>query len=125
MDSEVAEEALIGGGVPVGSGRGEVARELRGSEAERLVRSIEGGEGRRRGFDGEVKLVEVRAEGRRCSAAWERVKGERARGTGRWGICSAAARERRERRALSWPGHGDGEVAAGGHSGRVARQRER
>ena len=36
----------------VSSGRGEVARELRGSEAERLVRSIEGREGRRNGFDG-------------------------------------------------------------------------
>ena len=36
----------------VSSGRGEVARELRESEAERLVWSIEGGEGRRNGFDG-------------------------------------------------------------------------
>ena len=45
------------------SGRGEVARELRGSEAERLVRSIEGGEGWRRGFDGEVELVGARAGG--------------------------------------------------------------
>ena len=47
----------------VSSGRGEVARELRGSEAERLVRSIEGGEGRRWGFDGEVELVGARAGG--------------------------------------------------------------
>ena len=39
-------------GFLVSSGRGEVARELRGSEAERLVRSIEGGEGQRNGFDG-------------------------------------------------------------------------
>ena len=44
-------------------GRGEVARELRGSEAERLVRSIKGGEGRRNGFDGEVELVGARAGG--------------------------------------------------------------
>ena len=55
----------------VSSGRGEVARELRGSEAERLVRSIEGGEGRRRWFDGEVELAGVRAERRRCSGAWK------------------------------------------------------
>ena len=34
VDSEVAVEALVGGGVPVGIGRGGVARELRRSEAE-------------------------------------------------------------------------------------------
>ena len=33
VDSETAVEALVGGGVPVGIGRGGVARELRGSEA--------------------------------------------------------------------------------------------
>ena len=48
------------------------------------------------------------------SGASEWGKSERVRGTVRGGICSAAACERRERRALSWPGHGDGEVAAGG-----------
>ena len=50
------------------------------------------------------------------SGASEWGKSERVRGTVRRGICSAAARKRREWRALSWPGHGDGEVAAGGRS---------
>jgi len=37
---------------------------------------------------------------------------ERTRGMGFWGSCIARARARRRRRALSWPGHGDSEVAA-------------
>ena len=49
----------------MGSGQGEVARELRGSEAERLVRSIEGGERRRRGFDGGLGSPAFGAERRR------------------------------------------------------------
>ena len=110
-------------GFLVSSGRGEVARELRGSEAERLVTSIEGGEGRRRGFDGEGELAGVRAERRRCSGAWKRGKGERALGLACWGTCSAHARERRERRGLSWPVHGDGEVAVSGRF--LARGTER
>jgi hypothetical protein len=48
----LAVEVQLRRGFLVSSGRGEVARELRGSEAERLVRSIEGGEGQRNGFDG-------------------------------------------------------------------------
>ena len=50
---------------------------------------------------------------RRCGAS-EWGKSERVRGMVRWGICSAAARERRERRALSRALHGGGEVAADG-----------
>ena len=45
--------------VPVGIGRGRGVGELRQDTAELLVRSIEGGEGRRRGFDGEVELAGV------------------------------------------------------------------
>ena len=88
--------------------------ELRQDTAELLVRSSEGGEGRRSGFDGEVELVGVRAERRRCSGAWKRGKGERALGLACWGTCSAHAREMRKRRALPRAIHGGGEVAAGG-----------
>ena len=100
--------------VPVGIGRGGGVGELRQDTAELLVRSSEGEEGRRRGFDGEVELAGVRAERRRCSRAWKRGKGERALGLACWGTCSAHARERRERRALPRAVHGGGEVAAGG-----------
>ena len=41
-----------------------------------------------------------------------------------WGICSTVAREKSSSKALSWPGHGDGEVAAGGDFG-VAWQGEK
>jgi len=47
----------------VGIGRGEGVGELRQDTAELLVRSSEGGEGRRKGFDGEVALTGARAGG--------------------------------------------------------------
>ena len=78
-DRDAAAEALIGGDAPVVDGRREVVGKMREGEAELLVRSIEGGERRRRGFDGEVELV----------GAWAGVGGvlgilgrERAKGRG-------------------------------------------
>ena len=100
--------------VPVGIGRGGGVGELRQDTAELLVRSIEGGEGRRRGFDGEVELAGVRAERRRCSGAWKRGKGERALGLACWGTCSAHAREKSVSGVLQRASHDGGEVAAGG-----------
>ena len=46
----------------------------------------------------------------------ERGSEEKAKERGEWvaGVFVVLLRERRKRRALSWPGHGDGEVAAGG-----------
>jgi len=118
-------------GFLVSFGRGEVARELREDEAELVVGLIEGGEGRRRGFDGEGEPAGVRAERRRCSGAWKRGKGERALGLACWGTCSAHARTRMRAGALIWACHDDGEVAAGGsvwargraRRGTVRRQR--
>jgi len=52
-------------------------------------------------------------------------KSKRMNGLASWGTCRAAARERRERRALSRALHGGVEVAAAGGSGRVARRGER
>ena len=50
-----AAEANDGEGAPVRIGRGEVVLELRGVEAQLMVGSIEDGEGRRSGFDGEQR----------------------------------------------------------------------
>ena len=52
-------------------------------------------------------------------------KSKRTNGLASWGTCRAAARERRERRAISRALHGGVEVAAAGGSGRVARRGER
>ena len=113
-EQRLVELGYGGGVVPVGIGQGGGVGELCQDTAELLVRSIEGGEGRRRGFDGEVELAGVRVERRRCSGVWKRGKGERALRLSCWGTCSAHARERRERRALPRAVHGGGEVAGGG-----------
>ena len=60
-EQRLAELGYGGGVVPVGIGRGGGVGELRQDMAELLVRSIEGGEGRRRVLDGEVELAGVRA----------------------------------------------------------------
>jgi len=70
-EQRLVELGYGGGVVPVGIGQGGGVGELHQDTAELLVRSIEGGEGRRRGFDGEVELAGVRAERRRCSGAWK------------------------------------------------------
>ena len=100
VDSETAVEALVGGGVPVGIGRGGVARELRRSEAERLAGLIEGGEGQRSGFDGELRGRRRPWRRRWCSGVWGRGTGERACGIECRGLPGAAARERIEAGAL-------------------------
>ena len=100
VDSETAVEALIGGGVPVGIGRGGVAHELRRSEAERLAGLIEGGEGRRSGFDGELRGRRRPWRRRWCSGVWGRGTGERACGIECRGLPGAAARERIEAGAM-------------------------
>ena len=61
---------------------------------------------------GGAKLAGVRAGRRRCSGAWGRGESKRVRGKDQGEPPSSGARERKERRALSWPGHGGGEVAA-------------
>ena len=48
VDSEAAAEALVGGGVPVGIGRGGGVGELRGAKAELLVWSTRVEEDRKR-----------------------------------------------------------------------------
>ena len=83
---DAVAEALVGGGAPVVDGRREVVGKMREGETELLVRSIEGGERRRRGFDGEVELAGVRAERRRCSGVWGLGDGKRAKGTACWGL---------------------------------------
>jgi hypothetical protein len=65
---ESAAEANNGGVAPVRVGRGEVAWELRGVEADLLAGSIEGGGVRRRGFDGEQR--------RQSSATVAELEGE-------------------------------------------------
>jgi len=100
VDSETAVEALIGGGVQVGIGRGGVTREMRGSEAERLAGLIEGGEGRRSGFDGELRGRRRPWRRRWCSGVWGRGTGERACGIECRGLPGAAARKRIEAAAL-------------------------
>ena len=54
MDSEAAAEALVGGGVPVGIGRGGGVGELRGAKAELLVWSARAEEDRSYEFHGEL-----------------------------------------------------------------------
>ena len=66
-------------GFLVSSGRGEVARELREDEAELVVGLIEGGEGRRRGFDGESSSLEL---GRAAEAFWGFWAGSERKGEG-------------------------------------------
>ena len=63
-----AAEANDGGVAPVRFGRGEVAWELRGVEADLVAGSIEGGGVRRRGFDSEQR--------RRSSATVAELEGE-------------------------------------------------
>ena len=58
-----AAEANDGEGAPVRIGRGEVVWELRGVKAQLMVGSIEDGEGRRSGFDGESELAGVLRSG--------------------------------------------------------------
>ena len=55
VDSEAAAEALVGGGVPVGIGRGGGVGELRGAKAELLVWS--------------ARAVELRSYGFHCGQA--------------------------------------------------------
>ena len=55
--------------------------ELRQDTAELLVRSSEGEEGRRRGFDGEVELVGARAGGSGVLERGSEENGEKGRGT--------------------------------------------
>ena len=74
--------------------------------------SIEGGEVRRSGFDGGGELVRAQAGRRRRSEVWEHGEGKRRRGIGRWGFCSARARDREGRRALQPALHGGIAVAA-------------
>ena len=83
-----------------------------------------GGAGLERWFVGGLELAGVRAERRRGSGVWGHGFGERTRGMGCGSSCSTAAREKSSSGALSWPGHGDGEVAAGGGFG-VAWQGEK
>ena len=52
-------------------------------------------------------------------------KSERVRGKDQGEPPGSGARERKEQRALSWPGHGGVEVAAGGRSLGAWRGRER
>ena len=92
------------GAIRVGELRGPTVELARGSE-----RAEEGCSG---GSAAVPSMPGLRVERRRRSGAWERGEGERARGMGFWGSCNARARTRRRRRALSWPGHCDGEVAA-------------
>jgi len=63
-----AAEASDGGVAPARVGRGEVAWELRGVEADLVAGSIEGGGVRRRGFDGEQR--------RRSSTTVAELEGE-------------------------------------------------
>ena len=86
--------------------------ELRGAKAELLAGLIWGGEGRRSEFNGEFEFAGVQVERRRRSVASGQGKSERVRGKDQGEPPGSGACERKERRALSWPGHGDGEVAA-------------
>jgi len=71
-----------------------------------------GGEAAERRVDGGVELAGVLWVAAACSGVWKRGGGERTGGMGRWGFCSARARERRERRPLQRACHRGGEVAA-------------
>jgi len=72
----------------------------------------EGGGAAEGRVDGGGELVGVHAGRRRCSAAWERGKGKRARGMGLWGSFIARAHVRRGRQALPGAIHGGVAVAA-------------
>jgi hypothetical protein len=71
-------------------------------------------------FDGEVAFTGARLR-RRCSGASGQGKSERVRGKDQGEPLGSDARERKERRALSWPGHGGIEVATGGLTGARGR----
>ena len=91
--------------------------ELRGAKAELLAGLIWGGEGRRSEFNGEFEFAGVQVERRRRSVASGQGKSERVRGKDQGEPPGSDAHERKERRALSWPGHGGVEVATGGLTG--------
>ena len=65
-------------------------------------------------FDGGLELAGVQVDGGGVLGSGDRKNGKRMRGSAHRGFCSAHARERSRAEALSWPGHGGGEVAAGG-----------
>ena len=63
-------------------------------------------------LDGGLEARRRSVERRRRSVASGQGKSERVRGKDQGEPPGSGARERKERRALSWPGHGGGEVAA-------------
>jgi len=63
-------------------------------------------------LDGGLEARRRSVERRRRSVASGQGKSERVRGKDQGEPPGSGARERKEQRALSWPGHGGGEVAA-------------
>ena len=67
-------------------------------------------------LDGGLEARRRSVERRRRSVASGQGKSERVRGKDQGEPPGSDARERKERRALPWPGHGGVKVAAGGRS---------
>ena len=76
-------------------------------------------------LDGGLEVRRRSVERRRRSGVWGGGKSKRVRGKDQGEPPGSDARERKERRALSWPGHGGVEVATGGLTGGARHGLER